>query len=368
MIDLYCMRKITLMILAVMLLLTHFQGYAVILSGKTNFLKQQNADTAKKSPAYSFVKGADISWLPAMEASGYKFFNNKGLAEDCFKILKEKGINTIRLRTFVNPSNDPVNGHCSTPETVAMALRARKWGMRVLIDIHYSDSWADPAKQVKPAAWAGHDFKQLLNDVTVYTSSVMEALGQAGINPEWVQVGNEIPTGMIYPEGNTSDWPGLSQLINAGYDAVKKVSPSTKVVLHIDQGNNTVRLSNWFDHAVANKTRFDVVGLSYYPYWLPGNPDYTLSIKDLAVSMNLMYTKYKKEVMVVEVGGEDFKTDNTFEMLKAVSKMVRSVPDHKGLGLIYWEPEGAASWSHYGLSAWGKDGKPTKALDAFIEK
>lgn len=311
------------------------------------------------------VKGADISWLPQMEASGYKFYNARGESEDCLVLLKEHGINTVRLRSFVNPSNNAFDGHCSTAETVAMAVRAKKLGMRILIDLHYSDSWADPAKQVKPAAWAGHSFPQLLTDVSVYTAGVMQALKDAGVAPEWVQVGNETPTGMIYPEGNTANWPGLSQLINSGYDAVKRISPSTKVILHIDQGNNTARLQAWFDHAVENHTKFDVVGLSYYPYWLPGNPDYTESIGDLGASMNLMVSRFGKEVMVVEVGGEDFKVQNTYDMLMAVKKRVREVPDHKGLGLIYWEPEGAGSWSHYGLSAWGKDGKPTHALDAF---
>lgn len=106
------------------------------------------ADTARRS----FIKGADISWLPQMEASGYVFYDTDGKAKDCFQILKECGINTIRLRTWVNPSDDPASGHCSTPETVAMASRAKRWGMHVLIDFHYSDSWADPSKQVKPEA------------------------------------------------------------------------------------------------------------------------------------------------------------------------------------------------------------------------
>ncbi len=94
----------------------------------------------------AFVKGADIGWLPEMEATGYHFYNDSGLEEDCFKILKDHGINTIRLRAWVNPSGDPFSGHCSTEETVAMAVRAKKWGMRILIDLHYSDSWADPGK------------------------------------------------------------------------------------------------------------------------------------------------------------------------------------------------------------------------------
>jgi arabinogalactan endo-1,4-beta-galactosidase len=173
---------------------------------------------------------------------------------------------------------------------------------------------------------------------------------------------------MIYPEGSTSNWPQLAQLINKGYDAIKAVSPNSKVILHLDQGNNSQRFRTWFDNATANGAKYDVIGLSYYPYWLQGNPDYTLSIDDLGNNLKDMASRYGKEVMVVEVGGEDFKDQNTYDMLKAVIKKVKEEPDNKGLGVIYWEPEGARSWSYYGLSCWGSDGKPTKALDAFIEE
>ncbi|EOR92691.1 arabinogalactan endo-1,4-beta-galactosidase [Arcticibacter svalbardensis MN12-7] len=324
--------------------------------------------TAIKSQNKSFAKGADVSWLPQMEASGYKFYNDNGVEEDCLKILKDHSMNTIRLRTWVNPSNDRASGHCSKDETVQMALRAKKAGMRVMIDFHYSDSWADPGKQKKPAAWEGHDFKQLLEDVYSYTFDVMSALKAAGVEPEWVQVGNETPGGMIYPEGSTANWPQLAQLINKGYDAIKAVSKNSKVILHVDQGNNNERFRNWFDHAKANGAKYDVIGLSYYPYWLEGNPDYTLSINDLGNNLLDMASRYGKEVMVVEVGGEDNKAQNIYDMLTAVQEKVRAVPDGKGLGVLYWEPEGARSWSKYGLSAWGDDGKPTKALKAFISK
>jgi arabinogalactan endo-1,4-beta-galactosidase len=313
----------------------------------------------------TFAKGADISWLPQMEASGYKFLNAEGVQEDCFKILKDHGINAIRLRTWVNPSDNPGSGHCSKDETVAMALRAKNSGMRVMIDFHYSDSWADPSKQVKPKAWEGQNFEQLKQTLYDYTLDVMTALRTAGVTPEWVQVGNETPTGMIYPEGSTDNWPQLAQLINKGYDAIKAVSPTTKVILHVDQGNNNARFRGWFDAAKTNGAKYDVIGLSYYPFWLDGNPDYTLSIGDLGNNLNDMAARYDKEVMVVEVGGEDNKVQNTYDMLKAVLKKVKEVPQNKGLGVFYWEPEGARSWSHYGLSAWGADGKPNKALDAF---
>lgn len=312
-----------------------------------------------------FVKGADIGWLPQMEATGYKFYNNNGVEEDCFKILKDHGINTIRLRTWVNPSDDKVSGHCSKDETVAMAIRAKKWGMRVMIDFHYSDSWADPTKQIKPKAWEGHDFPQLLKDVYDYTFDVMTALKVAGVYPEWVQVGNETAGGMIYPEGSTANWGQLAQLINKGYDAIKAVSPKSKVILHVDRGNDNARFRTWFDAAISHGAKFDVIGLSYYPYWLNGSPDYTLSIDDLGNNLKDMVSRYGKEVMVVEVGGEDTKVQNTYDMLLAVQKKVKEVPDNKGLGVLYWEPEGAGSWSKYGLSAWGNDGKPTRVLDAF---
>ncbi|WP_266364876.1 glycoside hydrolase family 53 protein [Tellurirhabdus rosea] len=325
-----------------------------------------SVSTQQRTRTPDFVKGADIGWLPQMEATGYRFYNDQGVQQDCFQILKDHGINTVRLRTWVNPSNDPASGHCSKEETVALAVRAQKWGMRVMLNFHYSDSWADPGKQVKPAAWQGHDFPTLLNDVYTYTHDVMTALKVAGITPEWVQVGNETPGGMIYPEGSTANWPQLAQLINRGYDAIKAVSPASKVILHLDQGNNRERFKTWFDNARAHGAKYDVIGLSYYPYWLKGNPDYTLSINDLDANMRALIQDYGKEVMVVEVGGEDTKVQNTYDMLVAVQRKVRALPSGKGLGVIYWEPQGARSWSKYPLSAWGNDGRPTKAMDAFL--
>lgn len=315
-----------------------------------------------------FAKGADIGWLQQMEATGYKFRGDNGDVQDCFKILKDHGINTIRLRTWVNPSDDPISGHNSKGETIAMAKRAKQWGMRIMIDIHYSDSWADPGKQVKPAAWQHHDFPRLLKDVYNYTSDLMNALQAADITPEWVQVGNETPGGMIYPEGKTDNWPQLAKLINQGYNAIKKVFPRSKVILHLDRGNDSNRFIAWFDNAERYGANYDVIGVSYYPWWLDGKPDYSLSINDLGSNLKNLAAKYKKEVMVVEVGGEDTKPDNTYDMLVAVQKKVKEVSDGKGLGVIYWEPEGARSWSKYPLSAWGDDGKPTKALDAFLMK
>ena len=311
----------------------------------------------------TFAKGADVGWLSQMEATGYRFYDADGTEKNGLQLLKDRGMNTIRLRVFVNPSNDRINGHCSKDETVAMAVRAKNLGMRIMIDFHYSDTWADPAHQTKPAAWANHTFSTLLTDVYNHTFEVLTALKTAGVTPEWVQVGNEIPGGMLWPEGNYTNFGQLAQLLNKGYDATKAIDPTIKVIIHIDQGNNNSRFRWFFDNARTNNVKYDVIGLSYYPYWL--NSDYTVTIADLQNNLNDMVTRYNKEVMVVEVGGDYTLVQNTKDMLTATINAVKNVPNQKGLGVIYWEPEGEKTWSGYQLNCWQSNGKPSTALDAF---
>jgi len=274
-------------------------------------------------------------------------------------------MNSVRLRAFVNPSNDPHSGHCSTAETVALALRAKQLGFKIMIDFHYSDSWADPGKQVKPAAWASHSFSQLLNDVYTYTQEVMNALKTANIYPEWVQVGNEINPGMLLPDGSSSNMVNLAQLVNKGYDAVKSVSPNSLVIVHLANGYDNALFRWFFDGFTLNGGKMDIIGLSFYPYWDKKN--YQDDVLDLAANMNDISSRYKRPVMVVETGGTDTAINTTYNMLVAAIEKVRAVPGGKGLGVMYWEPEGAFSWSAYGLSCWGSDGKPTHALDAFLK-
>lgn len=316
---------------------------------------------------FVFANGADVGWLSQMEATGYKFYDADNTQKECLQLLKDRGINTIRLRVWVNPSTDKINGHCSKAETVAMAIRAKDMGMRVMIDFHYSDTWADPGKQTKPAAWANHSFANLLDDVYNHTYDVLNELKLAGVTPEWVQIGNEISTGMLWPDGSTSNWSQLAQLLNKGYDATKTIDSSIKVVVHLDSGNDNSRFRNFFDNATTNAVKYDVIGMSYYPYWL--GSDYTASIIDLEANLKDMNSRYNKEVMVVEVGGDNFYPQNTYDMLIAVLKAVKTFPDNKGLGVIYWEPQGEKTWSGYTLNSWSyygeNAGKPTFVLDAF---
>lgn len=335
-------------------------------------------DAAKPSvtmPSTSnFSKGADVSWLPQMEASGFKFYDSNGSQKDCLQLLKDRGMNTIRLRVFVNPSNDMRSGHCSPAETVNMAVRAQKIGMRIMIDFHYSDTWADPAHQTKPADWAKSSFLELQNHVYKHTFDVLNDLKKVGVTPEWVQVGNEIPSGMLWPEGkieNNKNWNQLAALLNKGYEATKAINPSTKVIVHVDQGNDNSRFRWFFDNLTTQKLKYDVIGLSYYPYWLGQEKgkealkDYKKTIADLEFNLKDMVLRYSKEVMIVEVGGDFVLEEDTKNMLTAVINVVKAVPNKKGLGLLYWEPQGEKSWSGYQLNAWRTNGMPSIALDAF---
>jgi arabinogalactan endo-1,4-beta-galactosidase len=322
----------------------------------------QAADSTQTT-SMPFANGADVGWLQQMEATGYKFYNAQGKQEDCLQILKENGINSIRLRVFVNPSENKINGHCSAKEVTDMAVRASKMGFRIMIDFHYSDSWADPNQQNKPAAWVGHSFNQLQDDVYGHTFDVLTELKSSGVVPEWVQVGNEIAYGMLWPDGSSDHWTQLAALLNKGYDAVKAVDPSTKVIIHLHNGNNGPMFRTFFDNYRSNGGKWDAIGMSYYPWW--DKRDYTETVDSLIDNVNDMASRYGKEVVIAEIGGDYAKPQETYDMLAAVIKRVKSAPNAKGIGVFYWEPEGEMSWSDYPLSCWDKFGKPTLALTAF---
>lgn len=311
----------------------------------------------------AFAKGADVSWLLQMEATGYEFKDKKGETADVLQLLKERGMNSVRLRVFVNPSNDPRSGHCSKEETVEMAVRAKKMGMDVMINFHYSDSWADPSKQYKPKAWEDLSFEALKAKVYEHTFDVLSAVKVAGVTPKWVQIGNEIPGGMLWPDGSTDNWEQLGELLNTGYEATKKVDDSMQVIVHLDEGDNHEKFVDFYDNATEQGVKYDIIGLSYYPYWV--EKDYTETIDNLAFNLKEMVKRYDKDVMVVEVGGLYDEVENTKNLLEATIEAVKQVPNKRGLGVMYWEPQGEKSWSGYDLSAWQEDGTPSPALDAF---
>ena len=312
-----------------------------------NFIKTP----ASVYAATNFAKGADIGWLNQLENNGVKWQNDNGIEQDPIQILKDKGIDSIRLRVFVNPpssfewtKNDGTTcflGYGDKTGVVYMAQRAKKLGMKILIDFHYSDHFADPAYQDKPEAWKNHDFSQLKEDVYNHTYDVMSSLADVGIYPDWVQVGNETNTGMMWPDGSSNNYNNWSQLINQGYNAIKEVSPSSKVILHLSNGYDNTLFRTVFDALTNAGTKYDVIGMSYYPYW--NGVDYSENIDDLSYNLNDMASRYGKEVMITEVGGLESDPVQSYNIIRSVIDKVRGVSNNKGIGIFYWEPEANSS-------------------------
>jgi len=308
--------------------------------------------------AATFAKGADVGWLSQMEASGVKFFDSGGTPQDCLQILQGCGMNSIRLRVWVNPTE----GWCGQADVVKMAVRAKNLGCRIMIDFHYSDWWADPGKQHKPAAWASHGIGQLVTDVANHTASVLKALKAAGVTPEWVQVGNETNNGMLWEDGRASaSMANFAALIDSGYQAVKSVFPDAKVIVHISNGYDS-KLFRWiFDGLTANGARYDVIAMSLYPK----ADNWAALDQQCLANMNDMVARYGKEVMIAEVGMEVNAASTARSFLADIISKTKSVPGGKGLGVFYWEPECHDNWQGYNMGAFGKNGRPTVALDAF---
>lgn len=322
--------------------------------------KQQDTTTnVYKAPTVSseFIKGADISWVTQMEASSYKFYNTSGQQEDPFALMKSLGINAIRLRAWVNPGD----GWCNTADVVKKAVRAKSAGMKILIDFHYSDSWADPGKQPTPAAWANLNYTDMKTALYNYTVHVMDTLQTNGITPDWVQVGNEVSDGMLWPTGKADvSMANFAGFVLAGYNAVKSVSASTKVIVHVANGFDN-SLFRWvFDGLKANGAKWDIIGMSLYP----STSNYTTLDAQCLANINDMVSRYGTPCMVVEVGMEADQPGTTRSFLTDIITKVNSVANGNGLGVWYWEPE-AYNWQGYGLGAFTTTGRPTIALQAF---
>jgi arabinogalactan endo-1,4-beta-galactosidase len=308
----------------------------------------------------TFAKGADVSWTTQMEASNYKFYNSSGTAEDCMQVLKEKGINSIRLRVWVNPTA----GWCNKADVLAKAIRAKNLGMRIMIDFHYSDTWADPGNQNKPAAWVGQNIAALKTSVYNHTTDVLNTLATNNIIPEWVQVGNETDDGMLWEEGRAStNMANFAALVSSGYSAVKAVNSSIKVIVHVSNGFDNAHFRFVFDGLKANGGNYDVIGMSLYPSTTNWS---TLDAQCLS-NMNDMVSRYGKPVMICEVGMDVNSPTACNSFLTDLITKVNSVPNGNGLGVFYWEPE-CYNWQNYSLGAFDNTGKPTTAMDAFLIK
>ncbi len=291
------------------------------------------------------ILGADISFLPELEAKGVKF-SDKGVEKDAIQILKEHGFNYIRLRIFNNPAGpkgySPNKGFCDLEHTKQMAKRVKAAGMKLLLDFHYSDYWADPQQQNKPAAWVGQNFTTLKKSVQDYTTMVMQQLKDQGTTPEMVQVGNEINHGMIWPDGQIDNLDSLAQLIYSGVKGVKAVSPKSIIMVHIALGGQALESRFFMDNMTVRNLPFDVIGLSYYPKW-HGTTD------DLKANMIDLHKRYNKQVMVAEYT----------QLKREVNDIAFTVPS--GIGSFIWEP--LSTWEQF----FDRDGKSNALIDVYPE-
>lgn len=315
-----------------------------------------------------FVNGVDISMLKELEDAGAKFFD-KGREADIFQILKDHGVNLVRLRIWNDPFDERGQsyggGGNDYEVTKELAKRAKEHGMKFMLNFHYSDFWADPSKQVKPKAWKNFDGEELEEAVYNYTYTVVKQLAEEGVKPDMVQVGNELTNGMLFPEGKVPDYDRLCRYLQKGAEAVRAVDRGIEIILHLDMGGDNDLYRRWFDEITKRQTDFDIIGLSYYPYWHG-------TMEALAYNMEDISSRYQKKLMIVETAygfttetvdgfkmifGEELAKDLPYpatregqqKFLEALIAAVKSVQG--GAGIVYWEPE----WIPTVASSWTKE-------------
>ena len=324
-----------------------------------------------------FIRGVDVSSLEEEETCGARYFD-QGKEGELLSILKSHGTNSIRLRLWNDPyaeNGEPYGaGGNDLATTITLAKRVKAAGMSFLLDIQYSDFWADPGKQVKPKAWRNYDDAALEKAVYEYTVVVMQALKREQVLPDLVQVGNELSNGLLWPNGKTPNYEAIARFVNAGIRGVRTVKKDTPVMIHLDNGGNNRLYREWFDHFMERGEKFEYIGLSYYPFWHG-------SMESLAANMNDIAVRYDKDLIVAETSmGFTMEDYASYEQLKPEERKgmatkpklletvpypmspkgqcdfmkdlcatIRKVPDGHGKGFYYWEggwiPRSGSEWA-----------------------
>ena len=328
-----------------------------------------------------YIKGMDISSLDEIERLGAKFYDN-GEEQELIEILKKYDTNYIRLRLWNDPKTEDGRpygaGNTDYETTLRMAKRVKAAGLGFLLDFHYSDFWADPGKQRKPKAWVGMNVDELENAVYEFTREMVSGFVKEGAAPDMVQVGNELSNGLLWPEGQWPNFANIARFVSAGIRAVKETCPEAKIMIHLDNGGNNELYRKWFDEYInVNKGEdFDVIGLSYYPFWHG-------DLNALANNMNDIAVRFGKELVIAEVSmGHTTKdyaeyeklspenrkgmatkpalcekvpfamtVEGQCEFMKAFLEVVENVPENKGRGFFYWE----AGWLPVEGSGWATE-------------
>ena len=327
-----------------------------------------------------WYKGMDISSLLEVEECGGKFFD-RGQEKNALEILKDYGMNLVRLRLWNDPYDEDGNpygaGTNDLSRTMILAGRVKKLGLPWLLDIHYSDFWVDPGKQCLPKAWKNYNEEELEEAVFKYTRDVLIRLRDADLLPEIVAVGNEVTNGLLWPFGKVPDYKNIVRFVNAGIRAVREMDERIACMIHLDNGGNNALYRSWFDQYFQwGGMDFEYIGLSYYPFWHG-------SLQDLENNMADIAMRYRKKLIVAEVSTaftmEDYRDyeklpddlrkgmatkkeltesvpfpmtkQGQADFLDALTDVICRVPENLGCGFIYWEP----AWLPVPGSQWAND-------------
>lgn len=324
-----------------------------------------NASTESNENKDEFIRGVDISTLDMLEDLGAKYYSD-GVEGDALEILNNNGANFVRLKLWVDPYDEEGNpyggGNNDFDTTLSLAKRADALDMGILIDFHLSDFWADPANQIKPKAWEDLSFDELKTTVHDYMKDTLNAFAEEGIVPEMIQVGNEISSGILHDDGKVendeSQFANLGSLLESAISGVREsAAADTKIILHLDQGGKNELYTWWFGNLMkyVPDLDFDVIGLSYYPMWHG-------TMKGLQYNMNYLSTTYDKEVCIVEtayawttqdadedgnvfiegdqnIAGYPATPEGQKAFITDLEDIILNVPNDKGIGFFYWEPE-----------------------------
>ncbi len=335
-------------------------------------------DLDPKPDKSGFLSAVDISSFPEIELTNPVFYNRSNQPTDFLNILKENGVNTIRLRLWVNPQS----GHSGLEEVTAFSQRLKGMGFKIWLSVHYSDSWADPGKQVIPQQWQSLSFAVLKDTVRLYTKKVMEK-----VNPHYIQIGNEINSGFLHPHGNISTQTAqFKELYGAAAQSVRGQSQTTRIILHFAGIENTP----WFFN-VAHNIDYDIMGLSYYPVW------HGKSLGQLRTILIRLSELHKKDILIAEtaypftLGWNDW-TNNIVGLEEQLilpdypateagqKKFVATIRDmllkdvKRGIGFCYWGAEliawkgdvatNASPWENQAL--FNFQNKALPALEEFL--
>lgn len=323
-----------------------------------------------EEPEAVFAKGADISWLTEMEKDGVKFYGSNGNETECTALMQQIGFDAIRLRVWV----DPEGGWCSKEDVLIKAKRAQALGMRIMIDFHYSDFFADPGRQTVPKAWSGYDADEMTKALVAHTKETLKLLKDNNVEVEWVQIGNEVNNGMLWPSGKVSGQSvgSFVKYLNAGYNVTKSVYSNAKVILHVSNGHDSALFDWFFSLMESNSAQYDVIGMSLYPIWWENSGwcAWKPNVDKCLANMKAVTKKFRKPVMLCETGMPVSEPQMAKSALTYILDETSKIDDC--LGVFYWEPQADGvwkpeiynelGWNAYNMGAF-KNGKPTEALD-----